>query len=250
MKTTKLFLLAILVCLAGACNDDDDTDSSVAMSSEEAADVVATSLASNSSGLTAAVDVSADAADAAVAASSGGRTAACGYTDQQSITATSATGAVITYSYDYEYSYILTCGGETPQSLSVTATYDGEFDAPRIASQHSGTVDLFVTALDESETTYMINGDYSRAGAFQSKIRNKNSSTTTVDFTIDDLEVDKTTQKILSGTASVTITGSVTGKGSFTYTASVVFEGDGSATVTINGSIYAVDLITGTVVAE
>jgi hypothetical protein len=128
----------------------------------------------------------------------------------------------------------------------VNTSYDGQFDAPRLASQHSGTGNLTITALNESATSYIINGDYNRSGAFQSKIRNKNSSTSTVDFSIDDVTVDKTNQKILSGTASATITGSVTGKGSFTYTATVLFEGNGTAKVTINGTVYIVDLTTGT----
>lgn len=244
MKTTKLFLLACLLCVAGACNDDDDD--STAMTSEEAADVVGSSLAVNSSGLAAVVNASAEGADAALEASEGGRTAACGYTNQLTFSANSLPSALITYSYDYSYSYILTCGDNVPQSLAVTTTYEGQFDAPRLASQHTGSSNLTITALDESATSYIINGDYDRSGSFQSKIRNKNSSTSTVDFSIDDLTVDKTNQKILSGSASVTITGSVTGKGSFTYTATVIFEGDGTAKVTINGTVYIVDLTTGT----
>jgi hypothetical protein len=247
MKTTKLFLLACLLCAAGACNDDDDDSS--AITSEEAADVVGSSLAINSSGLTAVVNASVEGTDAALEASEGGRTAACGYTNELTFSATNLPGALITYSYDYSYSYILTCGNDIPQSLAVTTAYEGQFDAPRLASQHTGSSNLTITALDETETSYIINGDYDRAGSFQSKIRNKNSSTSTVDFSVDDLTVDKTNQKILSGSASVTITGSVTGKGSFTYTASVVFEGDGTATVTINGTVYIVDLTTGTAVA-
>lgn len=244
MKTTKLFLAACLLCVAAACNDDDDSTS--AMTSEEAADIVGSSLAVNSSGFTAVVNTSVEGADAALAASDGGRTAACGYTNELTFSASNLPGAIITYSYDYSYSYILTCGNDVPQSLAVNTSYDGQFDAPRLASQHAGTSDLTITALDENATSYIINGDYNRNGAFQSKIRNKNSSNSTVDFSVDDLTVDKTNQKILSGSASVTITGSVTGKGSFTYTATVVFEGDGTATVTINGTVYIVDLTTGT----
>lgn len=244
MKTTKLFLLACLLCIAGACKDDNDDSS--AMTSEEAADVVGSSLAMNSSGLTAVVNTSVNGADAAITASEGGRTATCGYTNQQSFSATSLPGAIITYSYDYSYSYILTCGNDIPQNLAITTVYDGQFDAPRLASQHSGTSNLTITALDESAASYIINGNYNRSGAFQSKIRNKNSSTSTVDFSINDLTVNKTDQRVLSGSASVTLTGSISGKGSFTYTATVVFEGDETATVTINGTVYHVDLTTGT----
>lgn len=244
MKTTKLFLAACLLSIAVACNDDDDNSS--AMTSEEAADVIGSSLAVNSSGLTTVVNASVDGTDAALESSDGGRTAACGYTNQLTFAATSLPGALITYAYDYSYSYILTCGNDVPQSFAATVAYNGQFDAPRLASQHSGTSELTVTALNDEATSYIINGDYNRSGSFQSKIRNKNSSTSTVDFSINDLTVDKTSQKILSGSASVTITGSVTGKGAFTYTATIVFEGDGTANVTINGTVYIVDLTTGT----
>jgi hypothetical protein len=58
--------------------------------------------------------------------------------------------------------------------------------------------------------------------------------------------VDKESHEILSGSASATITGTVTGKGSFTYTGTIVFNGDHMAELTVKGTKYLVNLATGT----
>jgi hypothetical protein len=59
--------------------------------------------------------------------------------------------------------------------------------------------------------------------------------------------VDKESHEILSGTASATITGTVTGRGSFTYTSAIVFNGSHMAELTVKGTKYLVNLATGTV---
>lgn len=250
MKTLRVSLSILALLFTAAACSDDDSDDSTAMSNDEAAELIGTTLAASASGFTASVSTSATATDEALASSQGGRTAACGYSDSESFTASNVPGATITYAYAYEYTYALTCGADVPQSMSTTFSFDGTYDAPRSASTQTGSGSLTVTQLDESTTQYAVNGTYNRNGTFQSKIRNKNTSTSTVALTVESVKVDKSTHEILSGTASVTITGSVTNKGSFTYTASVTFDGNHISHVTINGTRYLVNLETGSVTAE
>ncbi|NJM25362.1 MAG: hypothetical protein HC859_07625 [Bacteroidia bacterium] len=245
MKTTwNAFLILTLLTVAVSCKDDDE---SAPLSNEEAAEMIAASLSESSSGLTVMVNESAETTTTAVDASDGGRINACGYTDTESFSSSSPQGSLVTYNYTYSYSYVLACGLDVPQSMAVDITYSGNFDAPRLASEHAGTVDLAVTELDAAAASYLINGDYSTTGSFQSKIRNKTSTTSTIDITVADLSVNKSTYTIEGGTAAALITATATGKGTFTFTASIVFEGDGGATVTVNGTTYSVNLTTGDV---
>jgi len=179
---------------------------------------------------------------------SGARTASCDYSESVSLTKTNPSGSLITYSYDYSYSYQMTCNNENePLTLVSGVNFTGSFDAPRLASSHIGTSDLNVSALDEAATSYLVNGSYLRIGSFESKIRNKNTSTSTVEISIDEVTVDKENHEITSGSATVSIAGEVPDKGGFSFEGTIIFEGNGKATLTIQGTKYDIDLESGDV---
>jgi hypothetical protein len=240
MKTIKFLCAVILMTAFASCDNDDD---SATVTEDDAAEMIAASLSESSSGLTSVIEVSAEGSNVAVD-NSGGRVAACGYTYSESFTKTSLQGSSITYNYDFSYGYALTCSADAPLSLAIAVTFDGEFDGPRLSSNHTGTADLDFTALDKDLTAFIANGTYSQSGSFESKVRNLNSGSS------DDVNVDKANYEIESGTASVVITGNVTGKAAFSFEASVTFTGDKTGTITINGSTYAVNLLTGEVTKQ
>jgi len=82
-------------------------------------------------------------------------------------------------------------------------------------------------------------------GTFTSKVGDKTSSTSTVDVTLSNILINKSNKTITSGTATVTVSGSNTKNGSFNFTGSITFNGNGKATVTLNGTVYIVNLVTG-----
>lgn len=247
MKTlaAKTLVLVSALFMMVACDDSDTTQ---AVSKDEAADMAAYSLAEESSGMSVVITTSTTGAGDAVDGSDDGKIASCGYTSSVDINATNPSGTLITYDYDYSYYYQLTCNdSDVPTSLVSSITFDGEFDAPRLASAHSGSSYLTITALDDEATSYIVNGSYERDGTFESKIRNKNTSSSSVEIMIEDVVVNKTTKEIEGGTGTVVIYGEVTGKGSFSYRGSISFNGDGTITIVISGEKYVVDLETGDV---
>jgi hypothetical protein len=90
-----------------------------------------------------------------------------------------------------------------------------------------------------------VNGEYKRAGSFQSKIGNKASGNSSVDITVTNLTITKSNRKIASGSGTIAITGTGPKGGTFSYTGTIVFNGDETATLTINSNAYTVNLITG-----
>lgn len=246
MKTTRNFVLSVVLFLTVAACDEEGTTSSSLISTEEAADMVATTLAESSSGLTVSVtEATATAASAELEPSSGGRKNSCGYSESKSFSTVNRNGSVITFSYDFSYDYLVSCNDDNQPILLASEVYfDGSFDAPRLSSTHTGTGDLNVSALDETATTYRVNGSYSRSGSFESKIRNKNTSNSTVLVSIEEIIVDGD-NTITEGTATVNINGEVPGKGEFTYSASIEFEGGNEAKLTIDGTIYTINLESG-----
>ena len=66
-----------------------------------------------------------------------------------------------------------------------------------------------------------------------------NSETTIV---LTDIQVNKSTEQILSGTATVSITGSLASKGDFSYSGTITFNGAGLATLVLGSKSYSVNL--------
>ena len=242
MKTLQ-FLSICLMLLAFACKDEEETSPAVA--NDEAADMIATSVASNSGGLTTIVDDT----SISTSANAGGRTQACGYSESADVTKSNKSGAVITYNYDFHYDYALTCTNAIPATFTANASYSGSLDGLRIATENAGTANLSVKTLDATFTYFTFNGSYNRTGSFQSKVRNKNTSTSTITITLTEVTVDKTSRMITGGTASIDINGTVTGKGTFSYTGTITFKGNKQAELNINGTRYSINLETGDVIA-
>lgn len=241
MKT--LILASCLLLLTFSCKDDDNESPPVA--NDEAADMVATSLASGAGGMSMVVE------ETSVSASSnaGGRIQACGYTGAEDVTKTSPGGAAITYNYSFHYDYALTCSGALPSAYTANVNYTGSLSTARVETENEGNATLTVKTLDATYNYFIFNGSYDRSGSFESKVRAQNTSSSTITFNLMDVTVDKATKTITGGTASLAITGTVTGKGTFSYSGTVTFKGNKQAELNINGTGYAVNLETGDVTA-
>lgn len=238
MKKFRTPVLILLLAL-GACKKSDDSSTSV--TNAEVADMVASSLSANSSGLVmSSADITVN-AQAVFDLNIG-----CGNTKNYSVTHSSPAGASVSYSDTFSYGYTLNCNANNlPDNITGTASEKGTFDGPRSSSTSTGTASFRVAGLTPTATVYAINGEFKRAGTFASKVESKNTSSTTITLTITNLLINKTTKLITSGSATITVTGSTTKNAAINFTGNASFTGDGKATVTINGTAYIVDLLTG-----
>ncbi len=241
MKVIRISFFALLM-LAAACKKLDD--SSLILTSDEAADFIATSLAANSSGLvTVSGDITLNAQNCF------DLKLACGATKAYTISHSGQPGTTSSNSYNYSlnYNYTVNCNSNNvPDNVTGTSNDSGTFDAPRISSSNTGVSTFRVAGLTPTATAYVINGDYKRSGTFTSKVESKSTSNTSVDFVLTNLTINKTTKVITSGTAIITIAGTTSGNANISFVGSVTFTGDNKATVTLNNSIYTVNLLTGT----
>jgi hypothetical protein len=248
MKKLRLGLIAFLLLGLLACNNDDST--APPLSNEEAAEMVATALAEDASGFTVVASEASATTITAVEENASGRVNACGYANTVSFSKTNPAGTVITYSFDYDYSYQMLCSAEQPLQMDVEVFYNGSFDSPRFTSNHLGDMKLSVSALDVNLSNFIFDGSFEQSGSFQSNINNQSAGSCTLQFVLDQVAVSKTTREMTGGTASVSITGEVSGKGTFSFEAVVTFSGSHTATVEIDGITYLVDLIAGTVTQQ
>jgi len=246
MKKISLSLVAMLLLGAVACRKSNSLspgggNNNTNVSNQEAADMVAGSISINSNGVT---DL---ALDASLDATNIGHTPdACGTIKSDSISRQSTAGSAFSYSYKSKYSFTVDCNSSNvPDSLSSTLTYSGSFSGPNLASSNSGSSVFDVNGLLPTAADFVINGEYKRSGSFNSKIDTSNHGNSNIDIVINSLTLKKPSRSIVSGNAAISVTGDVPKKGSFNYTGTLVFNGNGTATLTLNGTVYLINLYTG-----
>jgi hypothetical protein len=98
-----------------------------------------------------------------------------------------------------------------------------------------------------SGDSYMVNGQSGRDGTFTMKIGNKNSITGTVTTTLVNFKVSKTTGLLESGTATIVVNGSTNAGMNFGFTGALVYTGNYTGTLTIEGKQFIINISTGTI---
>ena len=267
MKSVKLSIVVLLLLGAVSCKKSTNAVPALTpnVSNSEAADIVASSISLNTNGVT---TVSDDATNVANSQSLnlGGSYAefpknaaeknrsvrvfvpknlSCGDTKKDSITRQSISGAAIGYSYSSIYSFTLNCKNNVPDSLNASSAFSGTYSGPIITSVYTGSANMTVSGLQPAATNFTINGNYQRTGNFKSKKDTTNSGTHTVNIVVTNLSVVKAGRTIAGGSATITVTGNVVKKGNWTYTGTIVFNNDGTATLTLNNVVYTITLNSG-----
>jgi len=256
MKTIKLSIIALVAIIAVySCKKDlGATSAASTVTADQAADLAAGSLASNSNGLTTVTDdISLNASGLAsvnngltidAAGSNNILKQACGTTLADSTTNQGSADSV-TWSYFKKYSRTLNCNtSEKPDNIINRVTFSGNYSGPNVTSADAGTANVTIGHLETDSTTFLVSGEYKRSGSFTSKIGNKASGSKNVDIVVSNLVISKSGRKILSGNATINIS-VTTPKGTFTYTGTLTFNGNGGAVLVINGNTYTIDLHTG-----
>ncbi|HWZ02211.1 MAG TPA: hypothetical protein VNX40_01300 [Mucilaginibacter sp.] len=243
MKKVQLFFVTMLLLGAVACRKNSSTLPPVNsnVSNAEAASMVAGSVSINSNG------VASLAGDATIDATGiGSLHDVCGTIKSDSISRQSSAGSAVTFSYKLKYNYTVDCNSSSqPDSLSSTLTYSGSFSGPNLSSSNSGSSVFTVNGLLPTATDFVINGEFKRAGSFSSKVDTTHHGNSNIDIVINSLTILKHSRNIVSGNAAISVTGDVPKKGSFSYTGTLVFNGNGTATLTLNGTVYMIKLDTG-----
>lgn len=240
MKKFTIPLFTVLLLGAVACKKiGGPLSGNVSVS--EAADILAGSLSSSSYGF---VNVSDDAT--VRSQNEFDLKLTCGTTRSDTITKSSPPGAESSYSYTLGYSYTLNCNiSNLADNVTGKINYSGSFNNPRMSSSNKGTGSFSLAGLTPTAAVYTFNGSILRSGSFASKTDSTNHGSINLDIEVHNLIQHKPNRQIASGTATFVLTGNVPKKGNFAFTGNVTFNGDGTATLKVNGTNYTVNLTTG-----
>jgi len=239
---TQVFVVALALgaVLVTGCKDDDsavDPTSSVSLATDDAADAIASALGGSeaTSGLTTQIE---ELASVTGGGSLGKVDGALGISVDTTFTR-QRTGTYA-YSYSYHYNFSLVNANQ----FSFTFTMHGMYETPRMASNDSSNGVFQVSNLLIGQN-YLIAGTYNRYGSQASKVRNQVQFRSNLVFSTQDLQVDKNTHRVTSGTATITFYGQSSTGNAFAYTATVTFMGNRTATMAMAGKTYTLNLALG-----
>jgi hypothetical protein len=233
MKTLKLLTITLFaVLLTVSCNKKDETPILDA-TTEEAAAIMATSFCTDNAGTMSQV------ADA-IELSQNTELKSSLY--DSSFTISSAPGAAITYQYQVNYSYGFLNSG----NFQLAYESKGNYTSPNVNATISAAGSMNVTGFLSGDY-YVVNGQSGRDGTFTMKIGNKNSITGSVTTTLVNFKVSKTTGLLESGTATIVVNGSTSAGMNFGFTGALVYTGNYTGTLTIEGKQFIINISTGTI---
>jgi len=143
-----------------------------------------------------------------------------------------------------DWSLEISCGGllDLPETADVGYNSAIAYSTPRIDSDDAASFSGTLSGLKLTDPVYFWSGTYQRSGTQELRFRTQNNINTELDITLSNIEISKGVEPtILSGSgtysAEITLNGNTS-----PYVGTLTFNGNGTATVVINGMAYTINL--------
>lgn len=237
MKSISLLFmimaLSLLATLLSSCKREMNTG----ITEEEAIVLIALTISSNSEGLNYQIT-----SDGELIKTDEIK---CGETKEYNRFSKSSDSSTVKFSYSSSLLRSLSC--DLTQKLTTTMSGNGQFDAPRISGDDIVDGKWIMSGFEENNDELIYDGLYERIGTANIKVMSRPSFSYDLKSESSNILFDKNLQQIISGSASVILSGQTTYRGFFNYSASILFLGNDLAEIIINGNKYKINLITGEV---
>jgi hypothetical protein len=157
----------------------------------------------------------------------------CGQTKDTAISGDNPNGDLFTWNYNLNFSRTSICtnGVVTQYNTSISGT--NSYSLILMSSNDTTNAQISVSGIESGATAYVLNETYVLKGAQQSFISNQNFNST-LTFTSENVNIDKTTKKIISGSANIDFSGTNFSGKAFSRTASITFLGNNKATLVLD----------------
>ncbi len=224
-----LFSLLFFAALATltSCRKDPEEIAEL-LTNSEATEIIEDAVANRTAGLTAPTIDAAAIIDTYLSS--------CGVPGDTSINKVKTSG-VATYDYTFNMDWLVTCSNlGVPQSANVGIQGNGDYTSPHWVGNEATIGNLSFTGLSPQEASYVANGSYELRGNLTGSLRKLSPSfNCVVALDLTNLILDKSTYKITGGSGVATVTASTANGQTKTLAGTLVFNGNGSATVEVNG---------------
>lgn len=238
--TTLAYLVLFVFSLAlNSCSKDDEIIApSDVLTEQDAVELIESSLQKSTGGLSQTASVYSAELDTEITVN-----ASCDSLYEETLPYT-YNGNLIQANYTKYWAYQLACSNlNIPQTADFNASSTGTYSTPRIESDDVTQSSFTISGLQPTSDAFLFNGSYSREGSQQITINQVTRSiNSTLSVEVIDLLLNKGTYEINSGTGTCSLTGSTDQGNTFLFEGDLVFNGNGTASLTVNGNTHLIEL--------
>lgn len=251
MKSLKMFsLLVFTLLLTTACSKstDEAPEINAVITDEEAVKLIEDALAANSQG------IASDITELTTLAKripqlqenqiamdrSNPFDLECNVTQD---TAFTFSENIANFSTDYALnaSYKMNCNQfNIPQTLEYNKIGTGSYESTRLIAENTSESAWSLSNLIMG-TEFILGGNYTRTGTYQSKVRNQKEFSATLILSASNLSVSKTMQMLVAGETTVNLSGTDGDGNEATFSGTITFIGNQMAVLILNGETYEID---------
>jgi hypothetical protein len=239
MKHSKLFILGLLTISLfnmSCSTNDDDIDTTSNLTEAEAVEIIETSLQKSTVGINDNTEKFSEELTTNITIN-----LECETLYDDTFVA-SYDGENVQSSYTVDWSYEMSCNNlDIPQSVAFAFSTDGNYSSPHITSTDSSNGNFEINGLQPTASEMVLNGNFYRNGMQILTVINERAVNSNLEIALTDIIIDKESHSITSGTGTVLLTGTTQNR-TFTFEGSIVFNGNGSATILLNGNTYQINL--------
>jgi hypothetical protein len=163
----------------------------------------------------------------------------CGQSKDTTTTYTASNNSIPIYGNTLKWTYQLVCGTGS-SSYNVGLTGNTSYISSLMKSA-DGTVAAFtISDPGTASSNYSLTGNYSRSGEQTSQVQTEKSLSSYLQIDTINIQISKTTNEIVSGTASIVVNGyDTTDSSDFSFGGTITFLGNKTATFKFNnGTTY------------
>jgi hypothetical protein len=161
----------------------------------------------------------------------------CSVKKDTTITGSSISGVTPSFTYSLSWNYLFDCSA---QSLTFNFSGNSSYSGVILSSSGTSSGGFVMTGLLPDTSQYTFNTTYTRTGTTSLNTGKKVTFTSDVEITSSNIIIDKTTQEIVSGSATVTVSGASTTGNSYNFAGTITFSGDKKGSLVLNsGTSYA-----------
>lgn len=135
------------------------------------------------------------------------------------------------------YNWMLNCADGVPQNFEFDYKGHVNVSIPRFEAKDSIVATIKIGGLDSDAANFVVNDAYASIASITSKVKDQKSYSSNVQFTTTDVKVSKETGAIISGSATIKMTGAIANGSTYAYDGTIVFLGNGKATFTSSKNI-------------
>jgi len=236
-KAAKFVIAGGIVALVGisACKKDNNNNSSTnaTVTEADAAELTTDAVTPSTGGFDAQVSTS---VTIYVSAST---KLSCGAKKDTTVSYSSPSNFIPNYAYMLSWNYELDCNAGIPGQFAFSFSGSSSYNGALMTSADNSNGSFTIADPGLTSTNYSFTSSYERSGKQTSKVGYQKSFTSDYKMSSSNILISKATHEIVSGTATVTITGTSSNGSSFSFNGTITFLGNKQAKLVLNsGTTY------------